>query len=52
MPLQEDGQEAYTMVNHGGLYTPTRALQGVQSAPGHFQAAMEHEVLGGMIALV
>ena len=48
MPLYEDEQDAFTMATQGGLYTPTRVLQGVQNARGHFQATMEHEVLDGM----
>ena len=44
----EYAQDAFFMVTHRGLYTPTRVPQGVQSVTGHFRATMEHVGLDGM----
>lgn len=48
MPLDQTAQEGVTMTTARGVYTPTRAPQGVLNAESYFQGAMG-DVLQGLL---
>ena len=51
MPLDPEAQEIFTMVGPGGLYSPTRAPQGVLNATSYYQGTMT-DVLHGLNCLI
>lgn len=52
MPMDDEGEEGFTLVTHEGLYSPRRVPQGVLDATPHFQSTMDREALAGLAGMI
>lgn len=50
--MDEEGEEAHTMVNQKGLFSPGRVPQRLLDETPHLQSMMGVEVLAGLVEVI